>query len=102
MTKFSIEDVLDGSKETLSSWMAKHPDVQPKLAALHLYPKPFVLKRFWLRFFIKHGLLYNRSEDVSQDELDRASKSGKWGNNRPSNLFLKVRFPFYPARKETG
>jgi hypothetical protein len=91
MTKFSIEDLVT-SKETLSSWMARHPDVSPKVAAHWLYPKPFVLKRLWLRFFIKRGLLYNRSEDVSDDELDRACKSGRWGGQtRPSRLFLKVR-----------
>lgn len=86
---------IDLAGPTVTDALAKDPSKTPKHASRKLFPKPFILKRAWLRFAIKDDL-YKRPEP-SEEELERAKKSGKWYDEstgqkgeQPSDLFLKI------------
>lgn len=70
------------SSATVSSELAKHPTASPGSIAKTLYhggqtghvgPEP----------------LSNRA--VDEEDLEKAFSCGKWGNSRPSDLFLRAR-----------
>jgi hypothetical protein len=79
---------LSKSGSTVASALSKAPEQACHKVWLELYPKPFVLKRIYQRFAIKHDLYYGRG-DPTQDDLDRAAQCGNFPY-RPSDLFLKV------------
>jgi hypothetical protein len=82
----SLPSIADGTTETVTSLYASgHPAVQcPKDAATILFEKP----AYHLRSKIKHELL---EHEVTQADMDVAAEYGRFPQ-RPSDLFLKVRF----------
>ncbi|KAH9809011.1 hypothetical protein DFH28DRAFT_1134528 [Melampsora americana] len=82
---------LDGP--TITTYLAQHPSISPHKAAARLFPKPFFLKRIWLRIAIKDNL-YHRTEPTPE-QIETAFRSGRWSTdpnrpNRPGDLFLKM------------
>lgn len=69
------------SEESVSSLLAKDPTLAPGKAAEKLYGKEHtsVSEK-------KHPNNY----DYSLEELERAYQCGKWGDTRPSELFLRI------------
>jgi glutamine synthetase adenylyltransferase len=74
------------SSESVSSLIAKDPDLAPGDAWEKLYGDR-ALKAAQERSDI-NGTIENISAPL--DELEKATLCGKWGPTRPSELFLKV------------
>lgn len=90
ITRYPTID-LDGP--TVTTYLAEHPSISPHKAAARLFPKPFFLKRIWLRIAIKDNL-YHRTEPTPE-QIETAFRSGRWSTdpsrpNRPGDLFLKM------------
>lgn len=84
---------IDLSGPTVSSHLAAHPHLSPQRASRQIYPKPFFLKRLWLRFKIKDDL--RNRPNPGEGEVERARRAGKWSEpgqqaQEPSELFLKM------------
>lgn len=80
MVSQKVFDLCQGSK-TVSSEIARDPTLSPGQVIKHLYGEDIA----------GHDELgHFKSHAASPEDLEKAFRCGKWGNTRPSELFLKV------------
>ncbi|KZT52557.1 hypothetical protein CALCODRAFT_520622 [Calocera cornea HHB12733] len=75
-------------EETVTSYLAQHPNKAPHKIPNKLFPKPNPFKRLLFRYEVKKELHHGHGE-LTKEELDRVASCGKF-DKRPSDLFLQM------------
>jgi hypothetical protein len=81
------------STDSVSSLIAHDPDLAPGDAWERLYGGRALKAAGKEARKNDSGDESAGSEPLTQDELERAARCGKWGPTKPSELFLKVTTP---------
>jgi hypothetical protein len=79
------------SSQSVSSLLAEDPTLSPKEAWERLYGEWKRPKSSKGDLKIDDSTTTFTQSTLSQEDLERVAKCGKWGPTQPSELFLKVR-----------